>query len=471
MALTVRLENLLKTKEGQFLFFLVAASAIYVLIPNYFFSLFVILTLMNFITQYRMAFFMAGNIWFWVFSDILPWSSIDLLFPIYPEHSWFMGILQRVLIVSFTIGLLAIALRFKPKRYPVAVYILLYLFCLYCLFDGPCTHPVVAYAAATILLFGKFFWFLCLAATEKGPDKNLKQILFFHPFWTDRPAPIPQGWKALQMFEAKTEDDFLACRIGALKILIRLICCYTILSSLYFFVYGFPTSIFKYISFLPHLKIPSASLMGFNYINHLNLHILDLWLVQISLTVEFLMYFIITYDTIVFVGRLAGYQLPTNTSNPFTASTFHEFLSRMMYYYNKLLVRTFFSPIYYKLGFIKNYNLRTFIAVSSSVLLFGSAYHFFSLPQQLVSLGFSHTAMKFAHVLPYFLTLSILAATSVVIERAANRKNIRTTPILRILLPMCCFAIYSLCITMIIGHYMKSEWVDHKTFLLSLFGL
>ena len=426
-------------------------------------------TLLNFFPS-RWVLLGSINFLLWLASGNLPWNLIETIFQHSAPSLLIPSILLKIILLLLTLLTVTLGLYLRPKRFPVASVLIVYILTLYCLFQKTQQGWFFAFAASVSILFGKFFWYLCYSiARQKKKKPKLTEIFYYLPFWTDRFTPMPGSAAELNRSMAKSNTDWKLCHQLCLKLLIRIYACRFLLMLIYTLLFGQQTLLTTIFPWIPHLNLPLVSQVGFGYINQIRLPLVDLWLIQIFSAIEFLLYFIIIYDLIVFIANLAGFKLSQNTTNPFKATNFHEFLSKMMYYYNQVLIRTFLSPIYHSLIVLKNYNLRLFVSVFSGVFLFGCAYQFISLQEHLVDYGFNIALHQLSQTVPYYLTLSSLAAFSVVLER-----NTHTTLISFKLLRYCCitisFLLYSFCFSMIGIHYLKSSWLDHKLFLLSLFG-
>lgn len=71
-----------------------------------------------------------------------------------------------------------------------------------------------------------------------------------------------------------------------------------------------------------------------------------------------------------------GYSLPSPQLNFMQASNFNDFFRRILYYYNRLIIRFFYLPFFFRLRKIKSLKIRIFVADFLGVFVFGLIYHF-----------------------------------------------------------------------------------------------
>lgn len=151
-----------------------------------------------------------------------------------------------------------------------------------------------------------------------------------------------------------------------------------------------------------------------------------LWLLTtlISYTVTYLISsFFIWGRLMIGVARLCGFYLPDYIREPWKSSSFADFFSRTMYYYNIIIINHFFYPA---LEFTRRFNLskevRLFISLNWALVFGGFFARFLKDLHKVYKLGFEGAIWSTARLaLPYMIVLSLVITISLYFR---NKKKI-----------------------------------------------
>lgn len=143
---------------------------------------------------------------------------------------------------------------------------------------------------------------------------------------------------------------------------------------------------------------------------------------------------------VVSVARLCGFNLPDYINSPWKSHSFADFFSRIMYYYNIIIVNLFFYPA---LEFFRKFRLsskaRVFISLNWALMFGGFVARFLKDVYKVYKFGFLESLlMNLSLAFPYTVVLALAVSTSLYFEQ---KKKERKTNVFRMLFY---FFLYSL---------------------------
>lgn len=125
------------------------------------------------------------------------------------------------------------------------------------------------------------------------------------------------------------------------------------------------------------------------------------------------------------MARLCGFNLPDYINSPWKSQSFADFFSRIMYYYNIIIVNHFFYPA---LEFLRRFNLsrkqRVFIGINWALIFGGFISHFLKDAWKIYKFGFLK-ALGFTSTLalPAIVALSVSVSLSLYFQKKTTEKK------------------------------------------------
>ena len=111
----------------------------------------------------------------------------------------------------------------RHLKRPILTLICLFIGLMLCASYAPLPTPFRASLWVFLVIFGKYFWFLCYSLKEcrsPNPVPILLQFGHYLPFWQPSAIPYPKGSGYLKRIEAKSSEEFAICQLKGLKLLI-----------------------------------------------------------------------------------------------------------------------------------------------------------------------------------------------------------------------------------------------------------
>ena len=135
--------------------------------------------------------------------------------------------------------------------------------------------------------------------------------------------------------------------------------------------------------------------------------------------------FFIYGRVIVGIARLCGFNLPDYINSPWKSQSFADFFSRIMYYYNIIIINHFFYPA---LEFLRRFNLsrskKVFIALNWALVFGGFFARFLKDIWKVYRFGFFKTMVTTASLaLPYMIVLSLAVSLSLYYQKKKSEKK------------------------------------------------
>jgi hypothetical protein len=128
---------------------------------------------------------------------------------------------------------------------------------------------------------------------------------------------------------------------------------------------------------------------------------------------------------VVGLARLCGFNLPDYINSPWKSQSFSDFFSRIMYYYNIIIINHFFYPA---LEFLRRFNLsrnkKVFIALNWALIFGGFFARFLKDVWKVYKLGFVKAVVLTSSLaLPYMVVLSLAVTISLYFQKKNNEKK------------------------------------------------
>jgi hypothetical protein len=405
-----------------------------------------------------------------------PWIQIAELAS---RHEW-LGALPVMILKTFILvgaGSLAFMFLFVQRRWrlmaewPVAflmIFSLVFFFSSAALTDF---GGLFVFSWLVCLVFTKFIWYLAFASSELN-DRSVKSCLLqtgqTYPFWSILVLPMPDTALFTERLAETGAKERIAIQISGLRLFVVLVALMMTRAALLYFLHGQETTLTAGWT-LPNLGLPPILSEGVDRANGLHLPVYRIWLLCLGDTAVFFLSMAITMGTVVATARMVGLFGPNQVNCPWRAKNFNDFLSRMVHYYSRIVMKFFVVPGMRRLSFIANRKIRLFVAIFLAIQLAGPFIHFFAYSRKLVTGGTAESLWALAAALPYFSMVGFLSAAAAVLERSRQRAGLAGLP-QPIRLPLY-FAAFSVAVT-ISGIFMldwnpDGAWVFFK----SLFGI
>jgi hypothetical protein len=358
----------LQTTIGKLTLLTLALPFIYFLHPSYIWFLLPVLILSSFYADARWSILLIASSVFWLFTNSLDWTRLSL-----SSAATEFGIhltLYKALVLLPILGFCALLIFWARRqlalyKYMIPALLIIYFICI-CYFIR--NQVVDGYALHITAQFAYFIWPLLFAI--KFQDRVKKNILHqlgtLSPFWQVVPSvlPVPNGVHYLSEVEAKTSKDFAQSQLSGLRLLVWICFLQLIFIGINQTIYNASNPI------LPTL----SQLLSQNPLEDKSaLYILA------SVSAAFAMvglWATITWGFFISIARLVGFAAFRGVHSPFSSTGFNDFWARVEYYYVRLNLLLFLTPISkfcIRMGLKKAYRpLVTIIAVT----LCGVFFHF-----------------------------------------------------------------------------------------------
>jgi hypothetical protein len=124
--------------------------------------------------------------------------------------------------------------------------------------------------------------------------------------------------------------------------------------------------------------------------------------------------FFIYGRVVVSIARLCGFHLPDYINEPWKSKSFADFFSRLMYYYNVIIINNFFYPVLdFSRRFKMEKKLRIFLCLNWALIFGGFFSRFLKDIGKVYEIGFFPALMRTALMpLPYLVLLSLAISFS-----------------------------------------------------------
>ncbi|MBC7538065.1 MAG: hypothetical protein H7281_04545 [Bacteriovorax sp.] len=135
--------------------------------------------------------------------------------------------------------------------------------------------------------------------------------------------------------------------------------------------------------------------------------------------------FFIYGRVVVGLARLCGFNFPDYINSPWKSQSFADFFSRIMYYYNIIIINHFFYPA---LEFLRRFNLsrnkKVFIALNWALIFGGFFARFLKDIWKVYKFGFVNAITLTSRLaLPYMVVLSLAVTISLYFQKKNNEKK------------------------------------------------
>jgi hypothetical protein len=309
-----------------------------------------------------------------------------------------------------------------------------------------------------ITTFGAYFWFLCYALKDmraKDGSPIQVQLGVFHPFWGgSTTTPIGKGAAYLRKVEAKNPHDLAITQLKGIKLLMWV----WVLMATRHYLGVLVLDVFH----VPELDDAFAAQMtGHPY------SVSACWGSTIYSFIDGMLWIAIFGDSIVAVGRLAGYRMLRNSYRPLSSKTLADFWNRYYYYFKELLVDLFFFPTF--LRYFKNHmSLRIFFATFMAAGVGNFTFEFLKHIRYVPEIGLFNTIIGFQTFAFYCTALSIGIGISQIRSRSRRR---RIGFIHSQLLPFLSVAAFYCLLRVFATPYSQYSLAAHFSFLFRLLGV
>lgn len=400
--------------------------------------------------------------------------------------------LPLILMATICAGFYEWIVRSSPlsrhlKR-PILTLICLFIGLMLCASYAPLPTPFRASLWVFLVIFGKYFWFLCYSLKEcrsPNPVPILLQFGHYLPFWQPSAIPYPKGSGYLKKIEAKSSEEFAICQLKGLKLLIWALWLSFFALLINVTVYGYDDLLFGRLQFKKSLdtiqlffddrycwetfSLPTYSTLpryevafqraaiGNPFPWYLNGSLLVIQFLYDLLHVAF------TSHIVIAIIRMCGFNALRNTYRPLASKNIAEFWNRYFYYFKELLVEFFFYPSFFRY-FKKRPVLRMYCATMAAAFLGNFLFHLLRDIWFIVDLGFFHAVGAF-HVYFFY---SFLLGNMIFFSQWRQDKvgPVAKGPVSRILTPVRVLGFY--CLLTIFVDFRRESIADNIAFLLSL---
>lgn len=285
-------------------------------------------------------------------------------------------------------------------------------------FNQQSSWTVVFALSALVLSKCAFYIFNYILFFDKLPTDKTSAAAVFQPFWFIT-FEVPENPSyAIEVGEKERELN-----LETLKILLTCVFYKTILILFFTAWNTFVTGKFS-------LVIDDMAL-----VNSLGISILRDWkttnaffllLCLFSYSFSFLgSSFFVQGRIVVAIGRLCGFNLPDYINSPWRSHSFADFFSRMMYYYNIIIVNLFFYPA---LEFFRKFKLsskaRVFVSLNWALIFGGFLTRFLKDVYRVYKFGFFESLiMNLSQPFTYTVVLALAVSTSLYFEKKKKERS------------------------------------------------
>jgi hypothetical protein len=363
----------------------------------------------------------------WVFSSKLRWGLLGKALAL--DGFRFDKItLLSAKIVSLAIVLTLVFLLFRlARRFKlIQSQSVLFVFSLLCALNFIVTfmQPVglLKYCfLGVILLFTNFIWFIVVNLSESRSlgHSFWQTIGTFRPFWSDRFFSAPGTIDEFDRRYCQNRDDRIICQLRGLRLII-----WTLV--LFFGKRAINAFIFlnhEEMSFLHDGFFSSYGMKKFEFFLNFEGSKWQLWFYVFARTGEILLDIAVKFGILVSSLRIMGFYLFRHVWRPLESKSFLDFFGRIMYYYKRFILRTFFIPFYKNLSFIAHQEVKVTLTAFLTVFVGGSLYHSTKILIPNLTGSVEAVFKIFAKQVPYFFILATFVSVGVFLNRRYPTKG------------------------------------------------
>lgn len=266
-----------------------------------------------------------------------------------------------------------------------------------------------------------FYIFNYILFFEKLPSDRKSAAAVIQPFWF-LTFEVPEN-PVYDVVQSDTEKEKVR-NVETLKIVATSLL-YKLLLVLYFSLWSaYVTGHFKIVL----NDIEMVNTVGISFLRDWrNQNAFALLLCLFSYSVSYLGSSFFVYGRLVVAtGRLCGFNLPDYINDPWKSHSFADFFSRIMYYYNIVIVNLFFFPA---LEFSRRFKLskkaRIFVSLNWALMFGGFVTRFLKDVYKVYKFGFLEALrMNLTLAFAYTFVLSLAVSLSLYFEtKKAERKT------------------------------------------------
>jgi hypothetical protein len=415
-------------------------------------------------SQRKSAVLIVSTIYFFLFSG--PTTNEFKHYISYPlptfSSNFVADYFAHTLFIKLIVALFLLLLLKFFRLFPLAFTLLTFAFVF---LNLNVRHSGIAsyYILIILVVLSKLFWpYLYFI---RAPAWKRSTMIF--PFWEH--YSIPSGPKLISIEQFDNPKSIKSLQLKGLKLVFWGVLQRTLAVILEQLVHG--NSYFKFN--LPSLNLPNYKLITLQAYNSLDVTLFERWVTLLTQTLSFLLYEVSgTSAVIVGIARIVGFELPRNTYKPYLATSFNNFLSRLYFYYNQILISFFYWPLLRALRVIRTNRLRKSFSVFVSVFLCGMVVHLLRAPGSFfINSSFSNYFNLMICMLPYPLGLAIATSLSSLLEENVPPTSFNHSKFFRILIRGK-FIIYFLLFSILNSTFSNNLHLDLKSqiqFFLRLF--
>lgn len=417
----------------------------------------------------------AANMMMWCFSEHLEWGAI------FAKSSEPLSFLTQAglkgCILFLVVGFFGLYFKIcqKHKKHIfffqfAALAILCVFTILYFYWDLSSQLSLSAvFGAGLILIFARFFWYILFVGVEqaKGQVSFRAGLASLVPFWTDTFLPVPGGVLSLQDGTRET-DDFLnserKLKLAAVKCL-YLAC---LLKGLYFYIIA--VAFGRGGFFFGPLHLKNIMRTPYEILNAENFSLAQGWGSLVVSLLLWIMYVKMTFDVIVSIAWMSGFNIRLNTTAMFKADSVSGYWSRFLHYYSRLLMVLFFTPFRERLRFLNSGRLSAALAVFFAVFLGGFLFHITFQPWMTniqLNVSYEQHYKSYLSGVPYFFALAVLVSLPLL----SKKKRSTSSAAWRLPKFLLFLLIHMVLMSLVSIVFAGSTWGAYLTFLRSLFGV
>lgn len=339
----------------------------------------------------------------WIFTDAMAWSFLSKLAEI---HSFQLPnfLLLRPLAIATVIAMGWLGYRFLTRqRFPILMAIcLVSCFIVVTSWIFGISPQFGIYLIACVLFMTRAFWAYAYMI------KDYRKVQGFHwyhlgilypPWQMGISLPLHLGPVSLLELEAKNEKESIAVFRSGLRMCTRALIAWLLWLPLH-------SNIFE----LPHISLETMPSQA----HFASAGIAQTWLaLGVAMIRGFLQLF---YIGTLAIGsaRLMGFNLHPSVDIPFGSKNPSEAWRRLQYYYVEVIFRFSVRPIYRKLAFVKNSNLKFFVACTTGIVWIGLIWHFWKYLGLLPDFTLTEMAKVQLKRLPYYIFIGLFTCSVIV---------------------------------------------------------
>jgi hypothetical protein len=283
--------------------------------------------------------------------------------------------------------------------------------------------------AATAMSLSSYLWFFAYAASDArlaGAPPALAQVGYWRPFWGFSNVPIGKSAVWLERVEAKDGAALARVQLGA----VRLLAWCTIL--------GFAMELLRWAAYAPHEVLGEAARAwsawrppeGLPTIAALveaeasgrQVALVTRWQSVVTEFAMTVLHMTTWGNSIVAIGRMAGYGMALNTDRPLLSTSIVEFYNRYYFYFKELLATFFFYPVYLS-ALRSRPKLRLFAATFAAAGFGNFLFHFLRDGHEILRSGLAGGLVGYRVYGAYALVLGVAIGISQLRLQARGRRR------------------------------------------------